>query len=120
MARVPRSQRFRAWAAVAVWAAVIFALSSVPHLGTGLGVWDTVLRKLAHVTEYAILGALLYRALRHETAAVATGVAYAVTDEIHQHFVRGRHPSPIDVTIDAVGVLIGVFLFTRARARARA
>ena len=120
MARVPRSQRFRAWAAVAVWAAVIFALSSVPHLGTGLGVWDTVLRKLAHVTEYAILGALLYRALRHEAAAFVAGVAYAVTDEIHQHFVRGRHPSAVDVAIDAAGILVGLFVFTRARARVRA
>ena len=110
----------RLWAPVVAWAALIFALSSIPSLSTGLGVWDTVLRKLAHVTEYAILGALLHRALRHEAAAFAAGVAYAVTDEAHQHFVRGRHPSPIDVAIDAAGVLIGVFLFARARARVRA
>jgi VanZ family protein len=120
MARVLRSQRFRAWAAVVAWAAVIFTLSSIPHLSTGLGVWDTILRKLAHATEYAILGALLYRALRHEAAAFAAGVAYAATDEVHQHFVRGRHASPVDVAIDAAGVLVGVFLFTRARTRVRA
>ena len=34
-------------------AAIIFAFSSVPSLGTGLGTWDLVLRKLAHLTEYA-------------------------------------------------------------------
>ena len=58
-----RQQRFRAWAPVVLWAAVIFAFSSIPSLATGLGTWDLVLRKLAHLTEYAILGALLVRAL---------------------------------------------------------
>ena len=48
--------RLALWAPVVVWAAVIFAFSSVPNLGTGLGVWDLVLRKLAHLVEYAILG----------------------------------------------------------------
>jgi len=49
----------RLWLPVLVWAALIFALSSVPDLGTGLGTWDLVLRKLAHTGEYAVLGALL-------------------------------------------------------------
>ena len=55
---------FRAWAPVIAWAAVIFAFSSIPSLGTGLGLWDLVLRKLAHITEYAILGVLLFRATK--------------------------------------------------------
>jgi VanZ family protein len=110
--------RASAWLPVLAWAAVIFAFSSVPHLGTGLGTWDTILRKGAHMTEYAILGALLLRALGREPAAFLGGVAYAVTDEIHQHFVSGRHASPVDVAIDSVGVLIGVLVFERARARA--
>ena len=54
------------WGPVVLWAALIFALSAVPSLGTGLGGWDTVLRKCAHVTEYAILALLLYRALGRE------------------------------------------------------
>ena len=45
------------------WAALIFAFSSVPDLGTGLGGWDVVLRKIAHAAEYAVLGALLLRAI---------------------------------------------------------
>jgi VanZ family protein len=104
---------------VLAWAAVIFALSSIPHLGTGLGTWDTVLRKGAHVTEYAILGLLLLRAIGRELPALLVGVAYAITDEVHQHFVSGRHSSPIDVAIDATGVLIGVLVFVRARRWAR-
>ena len=117
MARVPGSSPLRAWIAVVVWAAVIFALSSVPHLGTDLGIWDTILRKGAHVTEYAILGLLLLRALGRETPAFFAGVAYAVTDELHQHFVAGRHSSPVDVAIDSCGVLLGVLVFQFAARR---
>ena len=96
------------WLPVVSWAALIFALSSIPHLGTGLGTWDTVLRKGAHVTEYAVFGLLLVRALGREAPAFLLGVAYAITDEIHQHFVTGRHSSPIDVAIDSAGVLLGL------------
>jgi alpha-mannosidase len=35
---------------------VIFAFSSVPSLSSGLGTWDLILRKIAHLSEYAILG----------------------------------------------------------------
>src|SRR6266511_4037841 len=94
-----RSRVLTVWLPVLAWAAVIFAISSVPSLSTGLGVWDTVLRKAAHVTEYAVLGALLYRAFEREAPALAAGIAYAATDEVHQHFVRGRHGAPVDVAV---------------------
>jgi len=112
-----RSRAITVWLPVLVWAAVIFTFSSIPSLSSGLGVWDTVLRKCAHVTEYAILGGLLYRALEREAPALAAGIAYAATDELHQHFVRGRHASPVDVAIDAVGVALGMLLWLRLRAR---
>ena len=60
----PRRSVLTAWLPVIVWAGVIFAFSSVPSLGTGLGTWDLVLRKLAHVSEYAVLGLLLARDTR--------------------------------------------------------
>jgi VanZ family protein len=101
----------RLWLPVLAWAAVIFALSSVPDLGTGLGGWDTVLRKLAHTAEYAVLGALLVRATGRQGLALALGVLYATSDEIHQTFVAGRHGSPLDVAIDAVGVACGIALW---------
>jgi VanZ family protein len=96
------------WLPVLVWAGVIFAFSSIPSLGTGLGTWDYVLRKLAHTTEYAILAVLLARATGSYAWAFALTVAYAGTDEFHQTFVRGRHGSPIDVAIDAAGALAGL------------
>src|SRR5436853_7586705 len=110
-----RSRALTVWLPVLAWAAVIFAVSSIPSLSSGLGVWDTVLRKCAHVTEYAVLGALLYRALEREAPALAAGIAYAATDELHQHFVRRRHASPIDVGIDAVGGALGTPRWLRLR-----
>ena len=112
-APVPISVALRLWAPVVLWAAVIFSFSAVPDLGTGLGTWDLVLRKIAHASEFAVLGALLLRALRDERAALAAGVAYAISDEVHQLFVPGRVGSPIDVAIDSAGVAIGVLLWRR-------
>ena len=112
-----RSRLLTVWIPVVVWAAVIFTFSSIPSLSTGLGTWDTILRKGAHVTEYAVLGGLLYRALGREPLALAVGIAYAATDELHQYFVRGRHASPVDVAIDAVGVALGMLVWLRLRER---
>ena len=107
----------RAWLPVVVWAGVIFAFSSVPDLGTGLGGWDLVLRKLAHATEYAVLGALLVRATARPRLAFGLGLLYAISDEVHQVLVPGRHGSPIDVAIDAIGIAVGIALWQTARAR---
>jgi VanZ family protein len=102
-----RSPLLTVWLPIVVWAALIFALSSIPSLGTGLGTWDTILRKCAHVTEYAVLAFLLRRALSTPWA-FAAAVGYAVTDEFHQTFVRGRHGAPRDVLIDSIGIVIGL------------
>ena len=110
---MPVPTPLRLWLPVVAWAGVIFALSSVPDLGTGLGGWDLLLRKLAHAGEYALLGALLLRALRRDLPALALGVAYAISDELHQHFVPGRRGAPLDVLIDAVGVGLGVLAWRR-------
>ncbi len=103
------------WGPVVLWAAVIFALSAVPDLGTGLGGWDVVLRKCAHASEYAVLALLLYRALGRELEAFVVGFAYAITDEVHQAFVTGRHASPFDVAMDAAGLAFGLLLLHAAR-----
>ena len=110
----------RLWLPVVAWAGLIFALSSIPDLGTGLGGWDLVLRKLAHAAEYAVLGALLVRATQRAGLAVTLGVVYAVSDELHHALVPGRQGSPVDVAIDAVGVVCGVLLWQRTRARSLA
>jgi VanZ family protein len=110
---VPLSRLAFTWLPVVAWAALIFALSSIPDLGTGLGGWDLAFRKAAHLAEYAVLGALLARALYNTIAGWAwlswvAGTAYAASDELHQHFVPGRQASALDLAIDAVGVAVGV------------
>jgi VanZ family protein len=99
------------WAPPLVLMAVIYVLSDQPDLSTGLGVWDFVARKLVHISEYALLCFLWWRALRtvaRPRAAVAlafcASLAYAGTDELHQRSVHGRHGTPVDVGIDAVGM----------------
>jgi VanZ family protein len=102
----------RGWLPVLLWAGLIFGLSSIPSLGTGLGTWDLILRKLAHITEYAVLAVLLARVV---SARLALGLAllYAIADEFHQTFVRGRHGSPVDVAVDLVGIVAGLLVARR-------
>jgi VanZ family protein len=113
------------WAPVIVWAGLIYFLSSIPHLNSGLGTWDTILRKGAHIFEYTVLTALLLRAFKRTgrgwpwrrawiTAAVLA-VAYAGSDEFHQAFVPGRGPSLRDVLVDGVGVAIAIGFFKRMK-----
>jgi VanZ family protein len=88
-----------------------------------------VARKGAHVTEYAILAALLWRAIRLDPrrwswgeAGLAVGFAalYAVTDELHQHFVASRYGTVGDVVIDTAGAILGVtIVWAAGRARNR-
>jgi VanZ family protein len=108
-----RSRVLSLWVPVVLWAGVIFALSSIPSLGTGLGTWDYVLRKAAHMTEYALLAALLLRALERHVPAFLAAIAYAASDELHQHFVHGRHATPVDVGFDAVGIIAGLLVWER-------
>jgi len=103
---------------------VIFFLSAQPDLNSGLGTWDTVLRKLAHMAEFGLLWFLWLRALgfRPPAAVVAAAIAagFAGTDELHQLFVRGRVASPLDWAIDCAGVGLAWLAWARfAPARAR-
>lgn len=114
MMSLPR--RIWAWGPSIVWMVVIFSLSSrssLPLLLPGLPDW--IVRKLGHVVEYAILAVLLWRALRlvgcpkrPAAAAFSIAVLYAVSDELHQTFVPGRHGTPLDVMIDAGGAIVGL------------
>jgi len=71
-----------------------------------------IIRKSAHLSEYAVLFWLLARGpLRHSPAtALVICALYAVLDETHQVFVPGRTPSPYDVGIDFSGALAGHLL----------
>ena len=100
--------------------AIIFFLSHQPDLNTGLGAWDTLLRKLAHMASYAALWLLWWRALDYSApaAAVLITLLYAISDEWHQSFIEGRHGAWTDVAIDMAGVgLMGLAIVLLARRR---
>ena len=77
-----------------------------------------LLRKAAHVTEYAILTGLLFRALRGSIAgfwwraalALLPALLFAPADEFHQSFVPSRTSSLGDVLIDYGGALVGILI----------
>ncbi len=107
----------RRFAPPLVLMAVIFFLSAQPDLNSGLGVWDTIGRKLVHAAAYGTLWFLWWRALGRTWPAIAITLLYAISDEYHQTFVHGRHGSPIDVAIDMAGVAIAVLLVRRLGTR---
>src|SRR3954468_16085167 len=83
---------------------------------------QTIVRKTGHLTEYAILAILIWRARRRfrgrpsewswkESAAIIAFCSfYAATDEFHQRFVASRMPSAEDVLIDTIGAFLGLLL----------
>ncbi len=84
-----------------------------------LSTWRFVIRKGAHMTEFAVLGMLLFnawsgvhtRSLRRRATLAAAGCfLVAVLDETHQAFVPARGPSLRDVFIDFTGALLGILL----------
>ena len=132
------------WMPVIAWMLLIFAGSTdalsaeqtsrflVPFLRwldpdisfATLAAIQLVMRKMGHLTEYAILAALLWRALRDsalklwEPASIALFIAgsYAALDEFHQSFVPSRTAALGDVLIDLCGALVAVaicWLFAR-------
>jgi len=101
--------------------ALIFALSATPDLNSGLGPIDLYLRKAAHITIYAALWLTLARATEWRRPLLVSAIAllYAISDELHQTQVTGRHGSPIDVAIDCVGFVLAA-LAVRATPALRA
>ena len=80
---------------------------------------ETIIRKLAHYSIYALGGILillhvnLYKIKTNKKVIISwlIGTAYAMTDEIHQLFVPGRSGELRDVCIDSLGVITGIIIF---------
>jgi VanZ family protein len=79
------------------------------------------IRKAGHVSEYAVLAVLFYRAFVHTvfrsrralSAALVllSCAAYAASDEFHQSFVPSRTASLRDIMIDLCGAALAVLLY---------
>jgi len=87
----------------------------------GIAKVQFIVRKAAHVSEYAVLSALIFRAFVRTvwvgrlmlSAAVVLLLcaAYAASDEFHQSFVPSRTASMRDVLIDIGGVILGMMIY---------
>jgi VanZ family protein len=110
------------WLPVLVWMGVIFIGSSigdVPRVGGK--VTDGFVHRAAHVLEFAVLGALLLRAMskdkpvtKREMIIVLIVVAlYGASDEFHQRFTPGRSSEGISVLFDVAGGAIGAWAWRR-------
>lgn len=111
-------RRVLAWLPAVAWAATIYWLSSRPTVPAPE---IPNVDKVAHFGAYAVFGALLSFAAERSRlpvlAAVAIGVLYGASDEIHQMYVPGRSPDVLDWAADAAGVTAACFLYTRWRSR---
>jgi VanZ family protein len=129
--------RLATWLPPIVWTAVVLSLSSETFSADNTGgvldpllawllpwlapstieVIHGLLRKAAHLTEYAVLGALWLRALTRGDAVrpgpaawltLLIGIVVAAIDEAHQSTLPSRTGTPRDVVIDMAGVLLVV------------
>ena len=92
------------------WCALIFIVSSIPTLPkVGFIWWDFILKKAAHMFEYAVLFTLSYKAINRKgnfKTPFLFGLAFALSDEYHQSFVTGRSARFFDIGFDTLGMLI--------------
>jgi VanZ family protein len=141
----------RYWGTVVAWMAVISMMSSEPFsaanthryidhryidpvlrfffpelTASGFVLAHSIIRKAAHLAEFAVLGALAYWASRRgrlpawrnrwALQALLIASVFALIDETHQRFVASRTGSLADSFIDICGaVLSQVAIFVRSR-----
>jgi len=120
MDSLPINLLLRYWLPPVLWMGLIFIVSAQPTLPRHPDdLFDTILKKAAHMMEYGTLAFLLWRALSRGrgtllwsplVTAFLVSVLYAVSDEYHQTFVPGRNGTPVDVGIDAVGALVALLV----------
>lgn len=120
---------------VLIWASLIFIMSSfdatdssnqsnfiVNIISNILNIENArllslIIRKLAHFTEYLILGFLTINMLNKNDISkkyllsILICIIYATSDEIHQIFVPGRACQIRDILIDSIGSITGVYLY---------
>lgn len=86
---------------------------------TNTSTLSIIIRKLAHYTEYLILGILVINLNNNKNKGLYLSMIvcflYAISDELHQSFVPGRRCQLVDVTIDFIGALTGIFIYKQTR-----
>jgi VanZ family protein len=96
----------------------IFLFSAGSAFHTQEPLLQMIINKGAHMTGYGLLALAFWRMFEFDEKrfwlAWLMAVLYALTDEYHQSFVPGRHPSLFDAFFyDALGALIALWLVSR-------
>jgi VanZ family protein len=105
-----------------LYSVLIFGISSIPQ--TKLPRLDILnFDKLNHLIEYTFYAMTLFLAFSNAKSekiikyagllTILTGLLFGITDEIHQIFVPGREFSMFDYAADTLGILLGVFIYTK-------
>ena len=122
---------------VIIWMVIIFILSSFDATSSSgqsgiivnfissitnidnLSLLSKIVRKLAHFTEYIILGLLVCNLIKNYDKktyiAIIICILYAVSDELHQILVPGRSCQILDILIDSLGSILGIFTLNSIR-----
>lgn len=110
------------WLPVFLWMAIIFSFSSNQVSGTSqVVVKDFLVKKSAHLVEYALLSILCYRALvksglnnfKSIALSILISGLFAISDEFHQSTVPGRESTTRDIIIDIIGAVTGLLVFKK-------
>lgn len=124
----------KTWYPALVMAVIIFTFSSFPAADSdqqsglivnvittlfpdlkGVDHLVNIVRKIAHLTEYTILGYLTARGFKLSNKSpwfsVLACAIYAATDEFHQTMIQGRSGEVRDVALDTLGATFGVIIY---------
>lgn len=126
----PHPMRFlKAWLPVILWAALILSAANDRFSEKQTGGWlerrfgrlppevNVLVRKGAHVAEYAILALLSWRARRTVVTPLLICLGVAIADETLQAMTVTRSGSPWDVVWDMSGAILALTFVPGARAR---
>jgi len=105
------------WGPVIIWMVIIFIGSSHQNVVVS-ETHDNLIKNIAHIGEYAVLGFFIFRALSNKKKkgvlskygwfwALIGAILYGVSDEIHQMFVPTRTACVGDILMDGIGAGIG-------------
>ena len=122
---------------VIIWMALIFVMSSFNSTESSnqsgfvvnliinifniknLELLSLIIRKTAHFTEYLILGLLVSNLIKNYNKktyiAILICILYAISDEFHQFFVPGRSCQLMDMIIDSIGSILGIFTLKKIK-----
>ncbi len=97
---------------------IINIVSDITGKNLDIDICTFIIRKIAHFTEYMILGLLVINVIKDykiiDTKVLIISILlcfiYACSDEIHQLFVAGRSGNVLDVIIDTIGSICGILL----------